>query len=112
MLSPAAPAPLGACRALTACWLELMATPATCPLASCARSLAEFGPYKAAPATCPRFRREVSGGVGPYFALGRVRATFAPGSDSVAGRPLLRVAATLNGSSILLGHDAVSYEET
>ena len=45
LLSPAAIAPLGACRALAACWLELMATPATCPLALGARSLAESGPY-------------------------------------------------------------------
>ena len=43
----------------------------------------------------------------PYFALGRVLATFALGSDSVAGRPLLRGAATLNGSSVPLGNEAV-----
>ena len=44
----------------------------------------------------------------PYFALGRVRATFAPGSDSVAGRPFLSGAATLNGSSVPHGHETVS----
>ena len=44
----------------------------------------------------------------PYFALGRVLATFALGSDSVAGRPLLRGAATLNGSSVPHGHETVS----
>ena len=44
---------------------------------------------------------------GPYFALGRVRATFAPGLDPVAGRPLLRGAATLNGSSVPHGHELV-----
>ena len=32
---------------------------------------------------------------GPYCSLGRVRASFAPGLDPVAGRPLLRGAATL-----------------
>ena len=64
-----------------------MAAPATCPLALGARSPAESG---------------------PYFALGRVRATFTLKSDSAAGRPLLRGAATLNGSSVPLGHDAVS----
>ena len=55
--------------------------------------------------------------VGPYSALGRVLATFAPGRvlatfapglDPVVGRPLLRGAATLNGSSIPLGHETVS----
>ena len=46
--------------------------------------------------------------LGPYFALGRVRATFAPGSDSVAGRPFLSGAATLNGSSVPHGHETVS----
>ena len=45
---------------------------------------------------------------GPYFALGRDRAAFALGSDSVAGRPLLRGAATLNGSSVPHGHESVS----
>ena len=45
---------------------------------------------------------------GPYFALGRVLATFALGTDSVAGRPLLRRAATRNGSPVPLGRDAVS----
>ena len=72
LLSPAALAPLGACRALAACWLELLATPATCPLAFGARSLAESG---------------------PYFALGRILVTFTLMSDSAAGRPLLRGAA-------------------
>ena len=33
--------------------------------------------------------------LGPYFVLGRVLASFALGSHSVAGRPLLRGAATL-----------------
>ena len=46
--------------------------------------------------------------LGPYFALGRALATFALGSDSVAGRPLLRGAATLNGSSVPHGHETVS----
>ena len=46
--------------------------------------------------------------LGPYLALGRVLATFALGSDSVAGRPLLRGAATLNGSSVPHGHETVS----
>ena len=36
---------------------------------------------------------------GPYLALGRALATFAPGSDSVAGLPLLRGAATGMSSS-------------
>ena len=43
--------------------------------------------------------RVVSAGFGPYGTRGRVRATFAPGLDLEAGRPLLRGAATLNGSS-------------
>ena len=64
----------------------LDATPATCPLALGAWSLAESG---------------------PYFALGRVRASFAPGLDPSAGRPLLRGAATLNGSSVPPGHGLV-----
>ena len=38
--------------------------------------------------------------LGPYFALGRVLATLAPGLDPVEGRPLLRGAATLSGSSV------------
>ena len=59
------------------CWFGLVASPVTCPFASGARSLVEFG---------------------PYFALGRVLTTFALGSDSVAGLPLLRGAATLNGT--------------
>ena len=46
--------------------------------------------------------------LGPYFSLGRVLATFAPGLDPAAGRPLLSGAATLNGSSIPLGHETVS----
>ena len=46
-------------------------------------------------------------GFGPYLALGRVLATFALGLDSVAGRPLLRGAATLNGSSVPRGHESV-----
>ena len=33
---------------------------------------------------------------GSYFALGRVRASFAPGLDPAAGRALLRGAATLS----------------
>ena len=46
--------------------------------------------------------------LGPYFALGRVLASFALGSDSVAGLPLLRGAATLNGSSVPHGHETLS----
>ena len=46
--------------------------------------------------------------LGPYFALGRALATFALGSDSAAGRPLLRGAATLQGSSVPHGHETVS----
>ena len=46
--------------------------------------------------------------LGPYLALSRVLATFALGSDSVAGLPLLRGAATLNGSSVPRGHETVS----
>ena len=42
------------------------------------------------------------------LTLGRVLATFALGSDSVAGRPILRGAATLNGSSVPHGHENVS----
>ena len=87
LLSPAALAPLGACRALAACWLGLLAFPATSPLALSARSLAESG---------------------PCFALRSVLVTFTLKSDSAAGRPLLRGAATLNGSSVPLGLDAVS----
>ena len=42
------------------------------------------------------------------LTLGQVLAFFALGSDSVAGRPLLRGAATLNGSSVPHGHETVS----
>ena len=77
-------------------------------LALGAGSLAEVCPYLTAPATCPLTWGAGSlAEFGPYFALGRDLATFAPGSDSVAGRPLLRGAATLNGSSPR-GHETVS----
>ena len=46
-------------------------------------------------------------GFGPYLALGRVLATFALGLDSVAGLPLPRGAAMLNGSSVPHGHETV-----
>ena len=47
--------------------------------------------------------RVVSAGFGPYGTLGRVRAAFAPGLDPETGRPLLRGAATLNGSPNPMG---------
>ena len=44
---------------------------------------------------------------GPYGARGRVRTTFAPGLGPVAGRPSLRGAATLNGSSVPHGRELI-----
>ena len=89
-----------------------MTAPATCPHALGAGSLlAEFQSYLLAPATCPFSLGAWSlAKFGPYLALGRVLATFqvALGSDSVAGLPLLRGAATLNGSSVPRGHETVS----
>ena len=85
-----------------------MTAPATCPHALGAGSLAESQSYLRAPATCPFALGAWSlAKFGPYLALGRVLATFALGLDSVAGRPLLRGAATLNGSSVPRGHESV-----
>ena len=73
----------------------------------CAGCLLALARYSGDLPSC--FGREVSGGVWPLLCAGPRRvATFVLGSDSVAGRPLLRGAATLNGSSVPLGHETVS----
>ena len=52
--------------------------------------------------------REVSGGVWPLLCAGPGPRHFCAGVGPCAGRPLLRGAATLNGSSVPHGHETVS----
>ena len=54
------------------------------------------------------FGSEVSCGVWRLLCAGPSSRHFALGLDSVAGRPLLRGAAKLNGSSVPHGHETVS----